>query len=389
MSVWGQITTMKWSLNLGRIAGIKIYIHWTFLILLLWIVFSQMQQGKSWEQTLAAALFMVLIFGCVILHELGHALMARRYKIPTRDITLLPIGGLARLERIPEDPKQELWVALAGPAVNIVLAAILGLAIFMWNPQMLDLQAVDWQSLSLQSFVINLLLVNLVLAVFNLIPAFPMDGGRVLRALLAFQFSRLQATRMAAALGQFIAIMFAFIGLLYNPVLLLIAIFVYLGAQFEMNQVENKSILGHYQVKDVMMRQYHSLHTNDTLLQAVKLLLDSQEKDFVVVKEDQVVGLLSTHQIIQGLKHQQGEHPVSNIMNKDFRGLDPEEPLDKVFEEFQMKKISVLPVIKGHKLLGILNTENVLEFIMVRNAMTQPSPGQFGQPLKVKEIQAS
>ncbi len=382
---------MKWSLNLGRIAGIKIFIHWTFLILLLWIVFSQIQQGKSWEQTTAAALFIMLIFGCVILHELGHALMARKFKISTRDITLLPIGGLARLERIPEDPKQELWVALAGPAVNVIIAAVMGIVLVLFNPQILNLDTLDWQSLNFQSMLVNLLMVNIILAIFNLIPAFPMDGGRVLRALLAFRFSRLQATRMAAALGQIIAIGFAFIGLLYNPILLLIAIFVYLGAQFEMGQVENKSILHNFRVSDVMMRKYHTLKAGDSLLNAVKLLLDSQEKDFVVVEGEAVVGLLTSAQIIHGLKHQRDHHDIRDIMTSKFRGLDPGEALDQVFEEFQLKKISVLPVIQNDKLLGILNMENVLEFIMVQNALTthEQAPGIPSNLTEIKEFKTS
>lgn len=367
---------MKWSLQLARIAGIKIFIHWTFVILMVWIVFSQWQQGKSWDQVAMAAFFILIIFGCVVLHELGHALMARKFNIKTRDITLLPIGGLARLEKIPEEPKQELWVALAGPAVNIAISAVLLGYFSVFQPGDLNPQLLSLDQISADTFLVNLLMVNLFLALFNLIPAFPMDGGRVFRALLSFKFSRVAATRMAVALGQFVAIGFAFIGLLYNPILLLIAIFVYLGAQFELEQVQQKSMLRGYHVGDIMMRQYHTLQTRARLLDAVNLLLDSQEKDFVVMEGEKVAGLLNAQNIMQGLKDQQSDQPIAEVMSTNFRQLDPKEPLDQVFEELQLKKYSALPVVKSDRLVGVLNMDNIYEFIMIQNAMSMK--GQEG-----------
>ncbi len=359
---------MKWSLNLGRIAGIKLFIHWTFLILLGWVIFSQWQVGKSWDQILVSSLFVLTIFGCVVLHELGHALMARKFNITTKDITLLPIGGLARLEKIPEDPKQELLVALAGPAVNVGISLLIGIYLLSTDADLIP-QIDNLDQMQVPSFLASLFLVNLILAVFNLIPAFPMDGGRVFRALLAFRFTRLEATRMAVGLGQFIAIIFAFVGLFYNPFLLLIAIFVYLGAQFELNQVEQKSQLHDFTVADVMMRKYHTLQASEVLMQAVGLLLDSQEKDFVVMDGTQAVGVLTAQGIIKGLKQGDNELTVAKVMNTSFRELAPAEPLDKVFEELQAKKLSILPVVKNRQLIGVLNMENVMEFIMVQHAM--------------------
>ncbi len=228
---------MKWSWKIGIFAGIAVYMHATFILLLGWIALSHWMQYKSLLPTLTGVAFIVALFLCVVLHEYGHALTARRFGIATRDITLLPIGGVARLERMPDKPNQELWVALAGPAVNVVLAALLGAYLFLTG----HFEPVNQIGLTHGVFLERLLFANLFLVGFNLIPAFPMDGGRVLRALLAKRMEYLRATQIAAGVGQGLAFLFGFVGLFTNPFLVFIALFVWIGAAQEAAMVLRQS----------------------------------------------------------------------------------------------------------------------------------------------------
>ena len=228
---------MKWSWRIGRIAGIDVYVHSTFLLLLAWVAISHYLEHQRLADAAYGLFFIITLFGIVVLHELGHALTARQFGIRTRDITLLPIGGLARLERMPEDPRQELLVALAGPAVNVVLAGVL-FAILAFTS---GLAALNNVKLVGGSFLANLVAVNVALAVFNLLPAFPMDGGRVLRAFLAMRMDYVRATQVAANIGQALALMLGFIGLSSNnPFLVFIALFVWMGAAQEASMVQMK-----------------------------------------------------------------------------------------------------------------------------------------------------
>ena len=228
---------MKWSWKIGIFAGIAVYMHATFILLLGWIALSHWMQYKSLLPTLTGVAFIIALFLCVVLHEYGHALTARRFGIATRDITLLPIGGVARLERMPDKPNQELWVALAGPAVNVVLAALLGAYLFLTG----HFEPVNQIGLTHGVFLERLLFANLFLVGFNLIPAFPMDGGRVLRALLAKRMEYLRATQIAAGVGQGLAFLFGFVGLFTNPFLVFIALFVWIGAAQEAAMVLRQS----------------------------------------------------------------------------------------------------------------------------------------------------
>jgi Zn-dependent protease len=232
---------MKWSWKLGRFAGIDVYIHATFWLMLGWFALTDGLAAQSLTAALSAVVFMLALFVCVVLHEYGHALTARRYGIRTRDITLYPIGGVASLERMPDNPKQELWVALAGPAVNVAIAALLYVVMQLTG---------SWMPLSRLSptelpFLQQLMFVNISLVVFNLLPAFPMDGGRVVRALLALRFHYVQATNWAANLGKGMAVVFGFVGLFYNPLLLLVAVFVWVAATQEARATQMKYAWGY------------------------------------------------------------------------------------------------------------------------------------------------
>ena len=226
-------------LRLGAPFGIPVYLHWTFLALLGFVAISQTIASGSLAAAFGGVLFVSVIFACVVLHEFGHALAARRYGIGTRDVTLLPIGGVARLERMPEDPRQELVVALAGPAVNVAIAGLLGIWLFLTG-----FATADGLSLTGGSFAARLLSVNLALVAFNMLPAFPMDGGRVLRALLAQRTSYVQATDLAATIGRGMAVLFGIAGLLWNPMLILIALFVWFGAGQEAAMVRSRAAFG-------------------------------------------------------------------------------------------------------------------------------------------------
>ena len=268
---------MKWSWKIATVAGIGIYVHWTFLLVIGWIIFVRLEEQADAAGVLEGVAFILTIFGCIVLHELGHALTAKRYGIQTRDITLLPIGGLARLERIPEDPVQEFWVAIAGPAVNVAIAAVLYVVLRATRGP-LSLEASD---LARPDFLLNLLQVNVFLVLFNLLPAFPMDGGRVLRAILAhFTGNYVGATQIAASIGQMMAILFGVLGLFTNPFLVFIALFVYLGAQEEAHMVQMRSLFRGLPVREAMMTQVRALSPDDTIGVATHELLAGASRIF-------------------------------------------------------------------------------------------------------------
>lgn len=359
---------MKYSLMLGNVFGIKVQIHWTFLILLSWIIISNWQSGSGVEQTVWSVLFILTLFLCVTLHEFGHALAAKRFGIKTKDITLLPIGGLARLESIPEKPKEELIVAIAGPLVNIVIVSLLYPLVHLTTDITTSIKQLT--AISSENFLFNLMFINLWLAVFNLIPAFPMDGGRVLRALLSFKMERHKATYVAARVGQIFAIGFVLLGLYSNPFLIIIGLFIAFGAQAEAEFTQAKFMMRGYTVGNVVMKQYQTLHPADTIKDALSMLLNGQNKSFLVMDENQVLGTLDRDDIIKALS-QQGENAIiKNVMNSNVISLKTEMSLENAWQLMQQHKI-LMPVYANHQLIGTLDTDNILEFIMIKNAITK------------------
>lgn len=366
------IKMKKWSLYIGSYAGIKVFIHWTFWIIIGWIFLMHYNMGHGLTEGLWGILFILALFGCVVLHEFGHALTAKRYHIKTRDITIYPIGGIASLEAMPEKPKQELWVALAGPAVNVVIAAIL-LIYLQYTGKVPDLTSLTAEDSNAHmfnlSFGFNLFAANLILAVFNLIPAFPMDGGRVLRALLALTMNRSKATRIAATVGQFLAIGFVFFGFFYNFWLVFIGLFIYLGAGSEAAYESTKSALSRYTAKDVLMKQFTCLRPEETLEKVVQLLLNGQEKEFVVAENDKLLGVLTRVELIKGLSEYGKASTVSNVMRKDCIVLHPDMPLHEVYQNLMTNSCAVAPVLDNGGLIGIVDKENIDEFLLIERAL--------------------
>jgi Zn-dependent protease/CBS domain-containing protein len=355
---------MKYSLSLGRVAGIQIYVHWTFLILIGYIVYANLKQGMGTVDILWSILFILTLFACVTLHELGHALAAKRYSIKTSNITLLPIGGVAQLESMPEKPKEELVVALAGPLVNVVIAGVLFPLLRVSG----GLDDLDVTRFSHHNFLPSLMVVNIWLALFNMIPAFPMDGGRVLRALLSFRFERHIATRIAASIGQLLAIGFVFIGFFSNPFLIFIGVFIFLGAQGEAQYAQARSLLSGYTVADAVMKQVPTLKPTDTIEYASDQLLASQNKNFLVVDGPVVLGTLSRDEIIRALREGKSAEPIEPFMNRDFLSFQLNMPLEEAWTTLRTRQQTAAPVFSKSGLAGMLDTENVAEFLMISEA---------------------
>ena len=358
---------MKWSWKLGEIAGIGIYIHATFLLVIGWVGLTHWRDGQSIEATLVGIGFILALFGCVLLHELGHSLTAKKYGIKTRDITLLPIGGVARLERMPDDPKQELWVALMGPAVNVVIAAVLFISLFLTN-SLVPLESMEMTS---GPFWERLMMVNLFLVAFNMIPAFPMDGGRVLRALLATRLAYTKATHIAATIGQGIAFIFGFIGLFTNPFLVFIALFVWIGAAQESSMVQIQSSLDGIPVNQAMITNFRTLLPLSTLADAVELTLSGSQQDFPVVEGERVVGVLVQGDLLVALAQQGKDTPVSGVMQTDFETAEAFEMLQTLFVRMQSCNCRTVPVTRFGRLVGLITMENIGEFLRIEAALSQ------------------
>ena len=357
---------MKWKLNLGRYAGIQVYMHTTFFLLLLWVAASHWSQGAGFSGIVLGIFFILAIFLCVVLHEFGHALTARKFGIETRDIILLPIGGVARLERMPRDPIQEIYVALAGPAVNLVIAAILYTFLLTTD----TFAPLSNLSVASGPFLERIMLVNIFLLLFNLIPAFPMDGGRVLRAVLALRGDYVQATQRAALVGQGIALLFGLFGLIFGaPMLVFIALFVWIGAAQEASMAKMSTAMGGIPVSRAMITDYKSLAHDDDLAAAVALTIAGSQNDFPVLKEDRVVGVLTQKNLLSSLQASGDKGPVSQVMQQSFATVDADEMLEGAFRKLSDCRCHTLPVTKGGRLIGLLTMENVGEFVRIQTAL--------------------
>ena len=359
---------MVWSFNIGTIFGTVVRVHVTFLLLLVWIWFMHYQIGgaaAAWE----GVAFIVTVFGCVVLHEFGHALAARRFGIKTPDITLLPIGGLARLERMPEEPGQEFVIAVAGPLVNVVIAVLIFMALGGQAGIEQMMQVEDPRA----DFLVRLAGVNIFLVLFNMIPAFPMDGGRVLRAALATRMSWARATQIAANIGQGLAFLFGFLGLLYNPLLIFIAIFVYLAAAAEAQTAQIRDISNSLLTGDVMVTEFAALDRTATVAEAIDRLLATTQNEFPILDaQGHMEGLLTRNDMIAALRETGPDAPVVSRMRTDLPTVHRRQSLKEGFRLMQETSAPAVAVVDSTgRLVGLLTHETIGEMMMVRSAMPE------------------
>jgi Zn-dependent protease/CBS domain-containing protein len=355
---------MTWSFPLGRLFGSDVRVHATFFLLLAWIAVGAWIVGGP----AAAAenlLFVLALFACVLAHEFGHALMARRYGIATPDITLLPIGGLARLERMPDKPGQEIAVALAGPAVNVVIWLALTL-ILGAETRVSRLLALDDPA---QGFLGRLAAINLFLVIFNMIPAFPMDGGRVLRAVLALALPRVTATRIAATAGQVLAFLFGFLGLTTgNPILVLIAIFVFLAAAAESGDVALRETARNLAARDAMITAFEALSPDDSMDAAAAALIRTTQAEFPVIDHTgALLGFVTRSAILGAFAGDGGPRRVSESLETvpEVRLTAPlTDALDALY---QGNRPAVAVIDRAGTFLGYITRENIGELMVIRS----------------------
>lgn len=372
---------MAWSLNIGKISGVEVRIHVTFLLFLAWIWAAIYMSGGA-EAAWSGLLFMVLLFLCVLVHEFGHILTARAFGVGTRDVILLPIGGVSRLERFPEEPREEFLIAIAGPMVNVVIAAALILFAGA-DPSLSNLTVVDTKA----TLIDRLAAVNIVLAVFNLLPAFPMDGGRVLRALLARKYGFVRATEIAANIGQWFAFAFGFIGLFVNPMLTFIAIFIYLAAASEARLAQLRGMSRGVPVTAAMMTEYKALSPSARIEEAIETLLRTSQNEFPVVDEEgRVVGVLGRSDMIKALKQDGPNVQIADVMTREVPTIDHRRWLDEAFRILMEKSAPAVGVVDARgRLLGLITSETVGEMLMVRDAM--PKGFRFGKRTTPAELE--
>jgi Zn-dependent protease/CBS domain-containing protein len=356
--------SMGWSIRLFDIAGTAVRIHFTFFLLLAWIGTIHWMRGGPAE-AVDGVLFIAILFLCVVLHEFGHVFAARRYGIKTQDVTLLPIGGVASLERMPEKPAQEIVVALAGPAVNLVIALVL---IGVLGARF-DLSQMAQLEQAQSTLTGRVAAANVALLVFNLIPAFPMDGGRVLRALLAVPMGHTRATRVAAGIGQALAVVFGILGLLGNPLLMLIAVFIFLAASGEAGYVQARDYMRGYLAGQAMISEFQTLSPRATADEAAALLLRTTQQEFPVVDDAGALrGFLTRNALIAGLADTGGSTPVSAMMHKDVPTVPRNACLDSVFNTLQREPRVVGVVDPAQRLVGYITAENLTELVMIQSS---------------------
>lgn len=357
----------RYSLHLGRPFGIKVSVHWTFTLLIAWIVFISLNRGLEPMQIVMHIIFVLALFVCVVLHEFGHSLVAIKFGGKVESITLLPIGGMANMSKMPEKPREEFLVSAAGPLVNIVIAALLWAYLQFFHPVAMD--EMSFESITVQNFPLMLLSANLFIVIFNLIPAFPMDGGRLFRSALSMKMSRLKATRIAKDIGQIFAVLFIIAGLFINPFLIIIGFFVLLGAKGEHEMIKYQDILKNYTVEDVLKKDYAELDAEDTLGKAAEDLVQISDRGFVVISDGDYAGVLTRDGLVKGLSTHGRDGLVKEVMSADLESVDAELPLFEAYVNLRKSRLEIVPVLKNEEFAGILDLENVNDFLLIQKAV--------------------
>lgn len=352
-----------WSWHLGHLLGIEVRVHATFLILLAWVAASHVMAGHGLAEAASGVAFVVAVFAIIVLHELGHALTARRFGIGTRDITLLPIGGVARLERMPSKPSQEFLVAIAGPAVNVVLATLLLLSLLAMGA----MGDIGHMAVVGGPFLAKLMWTNVALAVFNFIPAFPMDGGRVLRALLAMRMSYVRATDLAASIGQGVALLFGLVGLFANPFLVFIALFVWIGAQGEARLAHVHASLAGVPAATAMVTSFGVITPDEPLSAVVSRMLGGFQDEVPVVEDGRLIGVLGREDVLRAAIARDGDVPVRSVMRTEFAAVLESDSLELAFEKLQSSGQRCIPVVRGEAVVGVLPVDNVAYVLRMRD----------------------
>ncbi|NQT18718.1 MAG: site-2 protease family protein [Planctomycetes bacterium] len=355
---------MSWSLKIGKIFGIDFRIHVTFL-LLLFLVFASGLSEKGLPEALRAVLFICAVFACVLIHELGHSLIARRFGTQAKSITLLPIGGIATVEEMPEKPSQEIAMSVIGPLINLAIAGVLFLAVGPWA----GFGAPDLYPSSWRAFFAGLISVNVLLAIFNMIPAFPMDGGRVLRGILALRMDYVRATSIAVSVGQALSMLFIFFGILHNWWLAIIGFFLYIGAGSEKQQVLLRSALRRVPAREAMVTDFRVVRPDEPLARALEHAHHGCQEDFPVIGDAGIEGVLTRDRILAAI-HEKGVNvPVSEVMDRNFASFDPQTTLDKVYRQLLSENKSAGAVLEDGALKGMLCLETISRYLMYQSAL--------------------
>jgi len=349
---------VRWALRLGHLYGIAIRVHFTFLFLLAFL-FLVATLAHGWLSGLRSLLFILLVFACVLLHELAHSYVSVQYGLRVRSIVLLPIGGLALLEDLPREPRQEIHIALAGPAANFLLALWFGGLLIVLN------QATAFRPvLSGEALLPSLFWSNLYLGLFNLIPAYPLDGGRVLRAWWGRRMDYIDATRRAVVVGETFALLFMLTGLVWwQPWLVVVGLFVFWAAVTEERVAVLQSALERIYLEDVMLTDFHSLAPTDSLFDALERAMHSLQDDFPVVTEGRVVGVLTRSGLLRAFAGQGWNNSVQAVMSPRFEAAQRRDTLATAFKKFTSRGLSVLPVLEGGRLVGIVTLQNLLHSV--------------------------
>ncbi len=363
---------MNWSFRIARVRGIDIKVHVTFFLILL--LGALQWSGSTPDNPADGALFgvvlMILLFTCVTLHELGHSIAAQFFGIPVREIVLLPLGGVALISKNPEKPLHELVIALAGPAVNVVIAIVL----FFVNGATLRALLLDGRGMlgdllmrpSLEALLLWLMAANITLVAFNMIPAFPLDGGRVLRAILAAFMGFPRATRIAATIGQIAAIGLGLLGFISgNFILMLIAVFIFFGAGQENAQAMSKTVLRTKRVGDAYNRHALSLEVGDRIGRVVDYLLTSYQPDFAVMQGSRIIGIVTREDVMRALASRADDCYVTEIMNREILRVQANQSLDEVRNVMAENGTRVVAVFDGNDYLGLVGIEDIQEAFAV------------------------
>jgi len=379
---------LTWSIKVAAIKGIDIRIHITFLFIVLWAAFNWgVLRPGGWQGMIYGVVFISLVFLCVVLHELAHSLVAQAFGVQVKGITLLPIGGVAQMESLPQHPLQELLMALAGPATNLILGAVLLLAALVFVPlwgfpinapqDLLDLVGGPGP-LALPvalRLLLELALANVALAIFNLVPAFPMDGGRVLRAFLALALDYGLATQIAVSVGQGLALLLGLWGFFQGDLLLiLIAMFVYLGAEQEGGELRVRAALRGMQACQALSRESIALLPTDTLARALDLTLHSYQTDFPVLRAGQLVGILTRQVLSEGLRERGPTASVSAVMHTQYPKAPPTATLSDLRQQMMTTGVRAVAIMDQGTFVGLLTLEDISEAFMMLSATRRASP---------------